>query len=230
MLVSSKGSLPPKKQPSQQASSFPEKGTLHSIDEGFMKKKKNICRFGVYWNCCLLGKTHVWVEALILNIWLICGGQPGRVCRHEMLWLGRLVSGLLEKKVMKEAQMPSCKTRELSPQVNGAAFVQLAGAPFLSRMCRPLGWTGNFSIFFWVDSAMCLYQMTKNRPGGKCVEVEEVIEDPLRTKFRLLLVWYWLYHLTRFYPSSRYQNKALWNYSHHALSLAWCPLTAWSVL
>lgn len=44
---------------------------------------------------------------------------------------GRLVSGLSEKQVMDEAQMPSCKTRGLSTQVNSAACVQLARAPSL---------------------------------------------------------------------------------------------------
>ena len=54
---------------------------------------------------------------------------------------------------------------------------------------------------FWVGSELSLYQITKNCPGGKYVEVGEVMEDPPHIKFRLLFVWYLLYYsLTSILP------------------------------
>lgn len=101
--------------------------------------------------------------------------------------------------------MPSCKTWELSTQVNSAAFVQLAGAPFLSRIHR--NW--KFQHLFLGRLSDVSIPDDQEPSWRKVCGGGRGDRRPSAHQIQALACMVLTLPLTRFYPSSRYKNKAL---------------------
>lgn len=192
--------------------------------------EKEICSFGGYWGCCLLGKIHFWVKTLILTIWPICRGQLGSVSRHELLCQGRLVSGLSEKQVMDEAQMPSCK-----PGDNQGRLTVL---PLFSWQRLPLYLSNiHLTCLNWKFQHVFLGRFRdESIPDHQELSWRKVCGGgrgdgrPSTHQIQALVCVVLTILLTNFYTSFRCRNQTLWNSFHHVLSLAACPLRAWTIL